>query len=104
LTGKHRPVFQGQRFSLFDWQLDRLNQMLGRQSESFDVLGFLFDLDAALASSGHIVPPQKQQHEWLEQLVFAEARRRALPIANVPKLGKLSTRMADALTSIMGKK
>jgi hypothetical protein len=98
----HRPAFSGARLTLLDWQITALEQMLGRQLESFDLPGWLCDLDAALDRSGYVMPPRREQHRWLEELLFAECKRRALPMAVPPQLGKLTTRMASALSEIMG--
>lgn len=87
-----------------DWQLTALEQMLGRQLEAFDLPGWLFDLDSALNKSSYVMPPRHEQHRWIEELLFAECRRRSLPMASPPQLGKLTNKMASALAEIMGGK
>ena len=77
---KSRPVFRGQRLTLMDWQLNDLEQMLGAQVAHFDVLEFLTGLDGELVESGDIMPPQGEQHRWLQRAMFAEAVRRGLPV------------------------
>jgi hypothetical protein len=85
-------MFQGQRFVVFDWQLDSLERMLGKHAHAFDLPEFFFTLDSRLAASGEVLPPIT--HRWLEEHVFAEARKRGLPVAGgVPSLGKLTNRL-----------
>jgi hypothetical protein len=67
-----------------DWQLHAYEQMLGRHADTFDLLSFFGNLDTELVKNGDILPPQKDQHRWLEQLMFAEAEKRGLPVMGRP--------------------
>lgn len=75
-----RPVFKGQRLTLFDWQLNDLEQTLGRHVEAFDLMDFLVGLDGSLTKSGDVLPPKPEQHRWLQRLLFEEIERRGLPV------------------------
>ena len=99
----NRPVFTGQRLTVFGWQVQQLESMLGPYSKAFDVIEWLFDFDKALSSRLEVMPPQRQQHQLLEAGLIAEARRRGLPIAENVQLGKLSSRMAQAVRNLGGK-
>lgn len=95
MNRRHRPVFQGERFVVLDWQVDDLTRMLGRQIEQFDLFGWFFTLDAELAKSGDVLPPRT--HQWLSERTFEEARRRGLPMAQTSRFGKFSTRLLTAI-------
>lgn len=97
---RKRPLFEGQRFSVFEWQIDKLSQMLGNNTESFDLQQWFFDLDEQ-ARRSDLVIPQRDGGEWLLAQTLAEAQRRGLPIASSqPNLGKSNTRLAIALARI----
>lgn len=95
---RHRPVFQGERFSVLDWQVNALTQMLGKHADAFELLEWFFALDHELALSGEVLPPLT--HTWLRERTYAEARRRGLPIATTPQLGKLSSRLLSAVDNL----
>ena len=92
-----RPIFRGQRFTVFDWMLDDCLKTLGNYADSFDLHAWFFDLDEQ-ARRTDLVIPQRDGGAWLQQQLLAEATRRGLPIAS--SLGKFSTRMARALATI----
>lgn len=97
---KKRPVFEGERFVVFDWQVRDLERMLGAHADAFDLTGFFFDLDARHRTSGQVIPP-RDGGTWLQGQVLGEARRRGLPIAVTPAdAGKLTTRLANAVARI----
>ena len=54
--------------------------MLGRHAAQFDLLDFLVGLDSALATSGDVLPPQGEQHRWLQREIYSEVERRGLPV------------------------
>ena len=92
-----RPIFRGQRITVFDWMLDDCLKTLGTYAEPFDLHAWFFDLDEQ-ARRTDLVIPQRDGGAWLQQQLLAEATRRGLPIAS--SLGKFSTRMARALATI----
>ena len=75
-----RPIFEGQRFTVFEWQLDGLSKMLGGYFEEFDLHTWFFDLDARAERSNQVIP-QRDGGAWLQAQTLAEATRRGLPIA-----------------------
>lgn len=79
-----RPIFQGQRFIVFDWMLEDLSRLLGAHTEDFDLHGFFFELDAKVAGE-NVVIPQRDGGRWLQAQVLAEAIRRGLPVANLDR-------------------
>lgn len=90
---RHRPAFQGERFVVFDWEIESLGRMLGKHSDTFDLTEWFFALDRELTLSGEVLPPKT--HQWLSERTFAEARRRGLPVATTQELGKLSGRLLN---------
>ena len=91
---RNRPQFTGQRLTVFGWQIDQLNRMLGRHADEFDTFGWLFDFDQTLAATGDVVPPQHEQQRFIEDALINEARKRGLPMAQTIRMGKLTARMA----------
>lgn len=75
-----RPIFKGQRFTVFEWQLDDLSRMLGAHVEAFDLHAWFFDLDAQVHRTGEVIP-QRDGGAWLQARTLAEATRRGLPVA-----------------------
>lgn len=91
-SGSKHPVFKGQRFVVFDWQLEGLIRLLGAHADGFDLHEWFFTLDTEAMRSGEVVP-QRDNGAWLQARTLAEAKRRGFPIAEAPQLGKLSARM-----------
>ena len=79
-SGSKRPIFVGQRLTVFEWFLDRATQILGKYLEDFDIHAWFYDLDAAAARDEQVLP-QRDNGAWLEAQLIEEARRRGLPIA-----------------------
>lgn len=80
-TGRSKhPIFTGQRFTVFDWQLDKLMQMLGPHTEAFHLDEWFDALDAQAVKSGQVIP-QRDGGAWLLAQTTAEAQRRGLPMA-----------------------
>lgn len=96
-----RPIFAGQRFTAFEWQLDDICRMLGPNVEAFDIHSFFFDLDARAVASNQVIP-QRDNGAWLQSQVMAEAQRRGLSIAvaAAPVIGKQSSRLMAAVANI----
>lgn len=76
-----RPIFTGQRFTVFEWQLDDLRRMLGSHTEGFDLHAWFFDLDAQAVKSAFVIPV-RDGGKWLQAQTLAEAKRRGLRIAD----------------------
>ena len=85
-----RPIFTGQRFVVFEWQLDDLSRMLGPHTDDFDLHSWFFDLDAKAVRENELVPQRDGGH-WLQAKTLAEAIRRGLPIASGPDSRTLGT-------------
>jgi len=102
-SGSKRPIFTGQRLTVFEWFLDRAEQTLGTKLlNEFDIHEWFFTLDTAAAKSEMVIP-QRDNGAWLTEQLVSEATRRGLPVAsinNTPPLGKLTTRMANAVADI----
>jgi uncharacterized protein YdaU (DUF1376 family) len=75
-----RPIFQGTRFAVFEWQHDDLCRMLGSHMEAFRLDEWYHDLNATMSRSGEIIP-QRDGGAWLQARTLEEAQRRGLPIA-----------------------
>jgi len=97
-----RPIFSGQRLTVFEWMLDELTKMLGNQTDAFDLHEWFFELDARAAATTMVIP-QRDGGRWLLAETLQEARRRGLPIAvttELMKAGKLEQRIAVMLAEI----
>ncbi len=96
-----RPIFTGQRLTVFEWMFDKLTQMLGKRTDAFGLDDWFYTLDARAVEADMVLPP-KDGGDWLLAETFKEAHRRGLPIAvtDVPTRGKLSSRLAAALAEI----
>ena len=75
-----RPLFSGQRFTVFEWQLDGIQRLLGPHFEDFDVHAWFFALDERVVQAREIVP-QRDGGAWLLAQTQAEAIRRGLAMA-----------------------
>lgn len=72
-----QPIFKGQRFVVFAWQLEDLMRLLGKQTDAFDLHAFFYALDAHVLESGEVIP-QRDGGKWLQTQVTREAERRGL--------------------------
>lgn len=97
-TRSKRPIFQGQRFVVFDWMLDDLCRMLGPHADNFDLHEWFFTLDANTTQ----VVPQRDGGKWLQDQTLAEAQRRGLQLAKTPQqqLTKRSAQIIEAVQTI----
>lgn len=75
-----RPIFTGQRFTVFEWQLDDLRRLLGTHTESFDLHAWFDALDQQAQTTDTVVPQRDHGH-WLQEQTMAEAQRRGLLVA-----------------------
>jgi len=80
-----RPMFTGQRLTVFEWMLDDCMRTLGEHADAFDLHEWFYELDAQAVRS-NLVIPRKQTGDWLQAQLVAEAQRRGLPLkfAEVP--------------------
>lgn len=74
-----RPIFSGQRVTVFEWQLTNLAGILGPHLDAFDVHAWFFALDAQCVADG-TVAPKRDGGAWLESALVREAQRRGLPL------------------------
>ena len=75
-----RPVFTGQRLTIFQWMIDQFERILGPEvAEKFDIPAWLFDLDASAVRDGLVIP-RRDGMAWLEVQLIAEASRRGIAI------------------------
>lgn len=94
-NGSKRPIYQSDRFVVFEWQLDGLRRLLGPDLlEAFDLHGF-FDNLTQDSRHKNLVIPQRDGGEWLQAQVLAEAKRRGLAVASAAPHNK---RIASLVT------
>ncbi len=101
-----RPVFVGQRLTVFEWMLTNCLNDLGEHADAFDLHTWFQDLDQRAVRDGLVIP--KRDHgEWLQAQLVAEAQRRGLPLrfATAPRradqrFGKQTTRLMEAVANI----
>lgn len=82
-----RPIYQSDRFVVFEWQLDDLSRQLGPHTLNFDLHAFFDGLSQNSRQRGLIIPTNGRNGkfwEWLQAQVQAEAERRGMEIASVP--------------------
>ncbi len=75
-----RPIFQGQRFVIFDWMLEDLSRILGPHTDDFDIHSWFFDLDGQAVKTG-LVKAKNDWWPWVQAEIMLEAGRRGLPIS-----------------------
>jgi uncharacterized protein YdaU (DUF1376 family) len=74
-----RPIFSGQRLTVFEWMFDDCDKTLGPHAEAFDLHRFFFDLDARFVADGTVVP-KRDGGAVLQAELLAECQRRGLPL------------------------
>ena len=77
-----RPVFAGQKFCVFEWQLDDLVGILGNHTEAFDLHEWFFALDALAVRSNWVIP-RRDGGAWLRGELVKEAKTRGIPLVVV---------------------
>jgi uncharacterized protein YdaU (DUF1376 family) len=91
-----RPIFKGQRFVIFEWQLDDLRRLLGLAFDAFDVHAWFFELDAR-AAAADLAVPQRDGGKWLQEQTLEEAAKRGIAIATTHQgTGKTAGNLAAA--------
>lgn len=94
-----RPIYQSDRFVVFEWQLDNLSRVLGPNTEAFDLHAFFDDLSKRSRNNGQIVPANGRNGdfwEWLQAQVHSEAKRRGLPYATIAFESKFTKQLRQA--------
>ncbi len=91
-----RPIYQSDRFVVFEWQLDNLTRSLGEHADAFDLHAWFDTLTQRSREHGLVIP--KRCDDWLQAQTIAEAQRRGLPVATgAAVLGKRSTQILNML-------
>lgn len=85
----NHPIFQGQRFVVFDWMLEDMTRMLGSHTDAFDLHGWMDALDRKAVKDGAVMP-RTEQWAWLQTELVAEVHRRKLPLASPTVLAHVS--------------
>jgi hypothetical protein len=81
-SGSKRPIYQSDRFVVFEWQLGELSRMLGPHVDEFDLHGFFDDLSRQSREQGLVIPLDREKRwKWLQTQVELAARTRGLPMA-----------------------
>jgi len=75
-----RPIFTGQRLTVFEWQLTDCENTLGPHVEQFRLDEWFHDVDARAVRDGLVIP-KRDGGVWLQQQLVAEAQRRGIPLA-----------------------
>ena len=75
-----RPIFVGQRFTVFEWMFDDIRQILGPYLDEFNLDEWFYALDEKAARM-NLVIPKRDKGVWLQAQVVDEAKRRGLRIA-----------------------
>lgn len=83
-----RPLHCGQRFTVFDWMLEDMGQILGPYLNDFDISAWFWELDAR-AVKQNIIVDKPEQWAWLRQELIDEAKKRGLPVG-LPSAQKAS--------------
>lgn len=97
-----RPIFSGQRLTVFEWMLDDCLRTLGDHAEAFDLHAWFFSIDEQAVNCGLVVP-KRDGGAWLQAQLVSEAQRRGLPLrmATVaPAAGKQTSRLMAAVAKI----
>lgn len=96
-----RPVFVGERLTVFEWQLDDCMKTLGIYANGFDLHAWFDALDNHCRATGTI-PPKRDSGAWLQAELVAEAQRRGIPIhfGTGSAMGKQTSRLMQAIANI----
>ncbi|HEX8030313.1 MAG TPA: hypothetical protein VF491_17685 [Vicinamibacterales bacterium] len=98
-----RPVFIGQRLTVFEWMFDDCLKALGEHFVAFGLDDWFQVIDDRAVREGLVIP-KRDGGEWLQAELVAECQRRGLPIrfasTQNQTLGKQTTRLAAAISNI----
>jgi hypothetical protein len=79
-TRSGRPIFVGQRLTVFEWMFDDIRQILGSYLDDFNLDAWFYELDAK-AMRLNLVIPKRDKGVWIQGQLIEEAKRRGLRIA-----------------------
>lgn len=74
-----RPIFTGQRLTVFEWQLDDCIRTLGKHLDAFDLHAWFSELDVGAVAKGLVIP-KRDGGAWLQAQLVAEAQKRGIPL------------------------
>jgi hypothetical protein len=74
-----RPMFVGQRLTVFEWQVEECVGILGPHADAFHLDEWFFALDHMAVARGLVIP-KRDGGEWLQAQLVAEAQRRGIPL------------------------
>lgn len=98
-----RPIFTGQRVTVFEWMLDDCTRILSEHTDAFDLHEWFFALDAMAVTKGLVIP-KRDSGQWLQAQLVAEAQRRGIHLTMAQPIekiaGKLSQRLMSARANI----
>lgn len=83
-----RPIFCGQRLTVFEWMLDDLIRMLGPHWEAFDIHDWLDQADGKASASPLICA---DWWPWLKAETVREAQRRGYQVLAVKQPGRFQS-------------
>jgi len=103
--GSKAICFQGEKFTVFQWQHDVLLRMLAPHGETFDLPQWYRTLDARCLRRGILVPQFDETGRWLYQETLNEAVRRGFEVAQLDKerFSPQSLRLRAAYQRVMMK-
>jgi hypothetical protein len=78
-----RPIFSGQKLTVFEWQLDDCMKTLGTFTDGFDLHSWFGDLDT-WALTANVIVPKRDSGVWLHLRLVEEIKRRGLPLVEAP--------------------
>lgn len=74
---KQRPMFEGQRLTVFPWMRDKLARMLGQHADGFGLENWFWKADERALAEPTVCD---DWWAWLQAETKAEAQRRGLPM------------------------
>lgn len=74
-----RPIFTGQRVTVFEWMRNECRKTLGPHFDTFDIDEWFHILDAQTVAA-EVVVPKRDGGQWLQAQLVAEAQRRGLAL------------------------
>lgn len=89
-----RPIFSGQRLTVFEWQLDECINSLGPHVDAFALDEWFWSVDAMAVNQGLVIP-KRDGGEWLQAQLVAECQRRGLPLKFATASGKNFAQPSD---------
>lgn len=89
-----RPMFSGQRLTVFEWMVTDCLNVLGDHAEAFGLDEWFWDIDARAVRDG-IVIQKRDGGEWLQAQLVAECQRRGIPLKFATAAGKTFAQPSD---------